>query len=225
MALQSGYFNSPPLIPTYEIFASLQKCNDEELFYKSLKDYASAILWGTTEGRDYTTHFGHLPLHLLKIPNAYWTNSRIYKQKAALLLRDYVISVPKRNAYLTGVHSPCHEFIYMPDLDLNLCHDLSDPYICDTFVFRKDSKYAKEYLENNGITPSYIYDSDQDDLSHIMLQGWLETYYNDSHQYGCPVIDFSPHSEFDIDYYKLMDMLKQYRAGRSKFQYYFKPIE
>lgn len=223
--LQSGYFNSPPLIPTYEIFESLQKCTEEETFYESVRNYAEAIAWGTDKARDYTNHFGSLPFDLLKIPVKYWENSRIYKQKAGLLLRDYVISQPKREAYFNSACRPCHDFPYMTDLDLNLSHDLSDSYICETFIFKKDPDYAKLYLESKGITPSFIYDSEEDDLSHILLSGWIENYYKDSHQYGTPVIDLSPHSSFNINYYKLMDLLHEYRANRSKYQYYFRPIE
>ena len=149
---------------------------------------------------DYTNHFGSLPFDLLKIPNKYWENSRIYKQKAGLLLRDYVISQPKYEAYFISEGCPCHDFPYMTDLDFNLSHDLSDSYICETFVFKKDPDYAKLYLENKGITPSFIYDSDEDDLSHRLLSGWIESYYNDSHQYGTPIIDLSLHSSFNIDY-------------------------
>lgn len=216
--LHSHFYEAPNLIPVFDIFESLSS-NDYCDLEHSIRSYKKAINWG--EMHDYVQIKGKRPFDLIKIPLEIFKKSRIYKQKAALLFPDHVYSESK---YLAARQANQEiDFPYSKELDMSLVQDLSDCTICETFKFRKNPQRVQEYLKENEITnPHSIYDDNDLDLSHVLLNNLMESFYAVAGQ--TLIVEMSNHNfQLGFDYNTLNTRLREIRALRqgNPRKYYF----
>lgn len=212
--LHNNYYTCPGLIPTKEILSSFKQCNTEEEFSKSFQDYKEAIGWGR-----YPFYFeGERPYHLLRLPSSKLQNSRIFHQEASLLMPDCIPSQMELNTHrVNGFQPP------IPDTGLpyKLVEDLSASYDCEIFLV--DYEKAEEgILKELGLpNPDHIYRGDDEDISHMLTKGIIETMYQEIHEMGSFAITNSPMPGYQISYYDLINQLQEWQQDRESYQYFF----
>lgn len=214
-SLQKNFYYCPNLIPTYDIFKSFKTCDSKSEFYQSLRDYSEAINWGNNFDLDMV--MGNRPFSLIKLPKSYLEKSRVIKQKGSLLLRDYIISEDLKDALIRrgGDYPPA----YMENLPQQLVQDLSEPQFCDVFYYKRDNELAEKILNELNINKEDVYNEsvDNEDLSQLLLYGWLETCYK---FYG-PVINNSPVPNYNLSYNDILITLNEWQKKKSTNGYYF----
>nr|WP_243237422.1 FRG domain-containing protein [Heliobacterium chlorum] len=221
-SLQKNYYECGNLIPTYEIYKSFNTCNTVSEFYESLREYANVINWGPSFDLDNT--MGNRPFSLIKLPHSLLKKSRVIKQKASLLLGDCVISEQMReNLILRGGDPPP---VYMEHLPFKMVQDLSEEGFCETFIYERNNKLALELLNEFNIHPKEIYDEDldnngkNDDLSQMLLYGWIENLYAPLTRYGVSVNTNSPAPDYEISYTEMLSYLNEWQEIKKKNGYH-----
>ena len=217
--LNADFCTTPCVIPTYDILEMMSENDNTCNLKESLLCYLRAINWGHMH--DYTEIAGRRPFHLLRIPKSMFYQSRIYKQKAALLLPDHIYS---ESWYRSAkIENPEKEFTYSEKVDYSLLQDLSDPSICETFIFQRNHEAAKNYLEYNKIfSPLDIYDDNEVDLSHMLLNV-VESYFSGDEWGMIPIEISNKMVNYGFNYADFVQRLHNIRDLRkgNPMKYYF----
>ncbi|MFC2152190.1 hypothetical protein ACFLSE_06640 [Bacteroidota bacterium] len=215
--LQKDYYNCSNLISTYDIYKSFDVCDTNEEFYNSLKEYAKSINWGPEFDLDRI--YSSRPFHLIKLPKNLISISRIIKQKAALLFSDCIISEPMAQMLSSQGYSPP---VHMRNLPYKLVQDLSEVGFCDTFIYKRDNKLAKEILDKYNFTPEELYNEEAEDLSHLLLYGWVENLYKTLYTIGTNPFELSPPiPQYALSYKEILSTLNEWQKKKKKAGYYF----
>jgi hypothetical protein len=220
--MNSNFINSKNIIPTYDIFKWFGTCDTNREFIMSLNQFAEAINWGPDF--DIGKWENGRPYHIIKLPKFLLDKSRVIRQKAALLLNDVIVSENQYFRYLeNGFEVP-----HLNNLDMKLSQDLSEPGFCETFYYHRNDDLAKKKLSEHNLYGPNIYNEDYDengneDLSHLMLYGWVESKYREIHKYGSLVYTNSPVPNYGISYEEMLYTLLQWQKMKSKCGYFISP--
>ena len=217
--------NCPSVIPTYEIFDTFEKIDTGtreqqiEIFKKSLEDWMN-ILYKLDSGEILEQDVNIFKT--IKIPNFLWERSRIYMQKAALLLPDRVFCEGAANAFLNrGIECP-----YMEDIPFQMYQDVTEDNYCEKIYFKRNYEKMKSFFgpKQKNIIPDLIYDDSENtvlDIVHYMTRTEvLETYMSQFPEVYRYFSEFVPIPQFGYSYANVLEELEHERGLRNKDRYY-----
>ncbi len=212
--LQKDYYSCPALIPTFDILQSFETCETIDEFNDSLHNYAKAINWDWNFGLHEVR--GQRPFNFLKFPKKLVKNSRIIRQKASLLLPDIVLSEDLARLFTDQGFAPPK---YMPYLPLALKQDLSEKGYCEIFIYKRNNQLAKQILKDNKILPKDLYNEQEEDLSHLLLYGWIENFNKSVYSKGTLPIQIKSHEE--LSHAEILSFLNKLQSKKQNAGYYF----
>lgn len=167
------YYSLPFVFPTNEIMNLFDDCETIEEHLQSITEYRRAIGWNPYEFNLDAVH-NNRPYKIIKSPKAWKIESRISKQKAALLFPDY-IDIEVFRPYISD-----SAFINLMEGGGQMLEDLSKSKGCKSYLFKAKTSEIKIFTDD---LPD-IYPST--DISHFTLKGWMQSFFKS--EYGTPML-------------------------------------